>query len=187
MPAVISVTALSPSRRMDTPASRTQPGRGRPRTVLRARGSKAMRRPSRVPASSGRTCPSTSVRVARRPWDVPPPTLCSPPIRGLPPSWLPATSLLWERSRPPERGGCPYPMTSRWSGSTTFPPAATATPPPTTVNQDHARKGLLAGGLLVARLQGEKAPRPDLLPARLVTRGSTGPARKGRPKRRPTR
>jgi hypothetical protein len=67
------------------------------------------------------------------------------------------------------------------------PPAATATPPLTTVNQDHTRKGLLAGGLLVTRLQGEKAPRPDLLSARLVTRGSTGPARKGRPKRRPTR
>jgi DNA-binding LacI/PurR family transcriptional regulator len=66
------------------------------------------------------------------------------------------------------------------------PPAATATPALTTVHQDHARKGLLAGGLLVARLRGEEAPGPDLLPARLVTRGSTGRARKGRPKRRPT-
>jgi DNA-binding LacI/PurR family transcriptional regulator len=66
------------------------------------------------------------------------------------------------------------------------PPAPTATPALTTVHQDHARKGLLAGGLLVARLRGEEAQGPDLQPARLVIRGSTGRARKGPPKRRPT-
>lgn len=60
------------------------------------------------------------------------------------------------------------------------PPAATATPALTTVHQDHARKGLLAGQLLVARLRGEEALSPDFLPARLVTRGSTGRAKKGR-------
>jgi DNA-binding LacI/PurR family transcriptional regulator len=53
-------------------------------------------------------------------------------------------------------------------------PAATATPALTTVHQDHAEKGLLAGRLLVARLRGEEAPEPDLLPARLVVRSSTG-------------
>jgi DNA-binding LacI/PurR family transcriptional regulator len=60
------------------------------------------------------------------------------------------------------------------------PLAATATPALTTVYQDHAEKGLLAGRLLAARLQGEEAPEPDLLPARLVVRDSTGRAREGR-------
>jgi hypothetical protein len=32
----------------------------------------------------------------------------------------------------------------------------------------------LAGRLLVARLRGEESPGPDLLPARLVVRDSTG-------------
>jgi DNA-binding LacI/PurR family transcriptional regulator len=66
------------------------------------------------------------------------------------------------------------------------PLAATATPALTTVYQDHAEKGLLAGRLLAARLQGEEAPEPDLLPARLVVRDSTGRAREARPKGRRT-
>ncbi len=70
------------------------------------------------------------------------------------------------------------------AGFDDVPPAATATPALTTVRQDHAEKGLLAGRLLVARLRGEEAPAPDLLPARLVVRGSTGRVPKGRPKRR---
>jgi DNA-binding LacI/PurR family transcriptional regulator len=66
------------------------------------------------------------------------------------------------------------------------PPAVTATPALTTVYQDHAEKGLLAGRLLAARLREEEAPEPDLLPARLVVRGSTGQAKKGRLKGRRT-
>lgn len=57
------------------------------------------------------------------------------------------------------------------------PEAARANPPLTTVNQPHAEKGLLAGRLLVARLRGEEPPIPDLLPTRLVVRGSTAPLR----------
>ena len=45
----------------------------------------------------------------------------------------------------------------------------------TSVHQDHAEKGRLAGEMLVARLRGEEALERTLLPARLVVRGSTGP------------
>ncbi len=60
------------------------------------------------------------------------------------------------------------------------PEAAIATPPLTTVRQDHAEKGLSAGRLLVAQLRGEEASSPCLLPAQLVVRGSTARAPKGR-------
>ena len=66
------------------------------------------------------------------------------------------------------------------AGFDDVPEAAISTPPLTTVHQDHAEKGLLAGRLLVERLRGEETPDPDLLPARLVVRGSTGRAPKGR-------
>jgi DNA-binding LacI/PurR family transcriptional regulator len=54
------------------------------------------------------------------------------------------------------------------------PEATTATPALTTVSQDHAEKGLLAGRLLAALLRGEEATGPYLLPARLIVRDSTG-------------
>jgi DNA-binding LacI/PurR family transcriptional regulator len=55
------------------------------------------------------------------------------------------------------------------------PGAAASTPPLTTVRQDHAQKGELAGRLLVARLRGEEAAENGvLLPAQLIVRGSTG-------------
>jgi DNA-binding LacI/PurR family transcriptional regulator len=55
------------------------------------------------------------------------------------------------------------------------PEAEAYTPTLTTVHQDHAGKGELAGRLLVARLRGEEAAENGiLLPARLVVRGSTG-------------
>ncbi len=53
------------------------------------------------------------------------------------------------------------------------PEAVKAKPPLTTVCQDHAEKGLLAGRLLVERLRGETPNRPEYLAARLVVRGST--------------
>jgi DNA-binding LacI/PurR family transcriptional regulator len=67
------------------------------------------------------------------------------------------------------------------AGFDDVPAAAMSSPPLTTVNQDHAEKGLLAGRLFVERLRGAEAQDPDLLPAQLVVRGSTGPAPKGRP------
>jgi DNA-binding LacI/PurR family transcriptional regulator len=70
------------------------------------------------------------------------------------------------------------------AGFDDVPGAAISTPPLTTVHQDHAEKGLLAGRLLVERLHGEEALDPTLLPARLVARGSTGRAPKGRPRGR---
>lgn len=54
------------------------------------------------------------------------------------------------------------------------PEAAMSTPPLTTVYQDHAEKGELAGRLLVAQLRQEQTQDRNLLPARLVVRGSTG-------------
>ncbi len=57
------------------------------------------------------------------------------------------------------------------------PEAETATPPLTTVRQDHAEKGRLAGEMLVAQLRGEELPEPVLLPTRLVARDSTAPPR----------
>jgi DNA-binding LacI/PurR family transcriptional regulator len=66
------------------------------------------------------------------------------------------------------------------AGFDDVPEAATATPPLTTVHQDHAEKGRLAGEMLVARLRGEGTPQPVLLPARLSARGSTAPPRNAR-------
>jgi DNA-binding LacI/PurR family transcriptional regulator len=47
----------------------------------------------------------------------------------------------------------------------------------TTVRQDHAAKGRLAGELLLRALRGERPPSPPPLPHELVVRATTGPAR----------
>jgi DNA-binding LacI/PurR family transcriptional regulator len=60
------------------------------------------------------------------------------------------------------------------AGFDDVPEAVTSRPPLTTVHQDHAEKGELAGRLLVAQLREEETEDADLLPARLVVRGSTG-------------
>ena len=60
------------------------------------------------------------------------------------------------------------------AGFDDVPEAATSRPPLTTVHQDQAEKGELAGRLLVAQLREEETEDTDLLPARLVVRGSTG-------------
>jgi DNA-binding LacI/PurR family transcriptional regulator len=54
-----------------------------------------------------------------------------------------------------------------------IPAAASADPPLTTVHQDHAEKGRLAGRMLVAQLREEVAPSAELLATRLVVRDST--------------
>ncbi|MGH3089999.1 MAG: LacI family DNA-binding transcriptional regulator [Rubrobacteraceae bacterium] len=51
--------------------------------------------------------------------------------------------------------------------------AARSTPPLTTVYQPHVEKGLKAGRKLVALLEGEDPGEPEVLPTRLVIRGST--------------
>ena len=56
------------------------------------------------------------------------------------------------------------------------PEAAWATPPLTTVHQPHVEKGLRAGRMLIARLREEDPPGPEILPTRLVVRGSTARA-----------
>ena len=55
------------------------------------------------------------------------------------------------------------------------PDAARSNPPLTTVHQDHVEKGLLAGRLLVARLEGDESEATQILPTRLVERESTAP------------
>ena len=60
------------------------------------------------------------------------------------------------------------------AGFDDVPEAVTSRPPLTTVHQDHTKKGELAGRLLVAQLREEETEDKDLLPARLVVRGSTG-------------
>lgn len=57
------------------------------------------------------------------------------------------------------------------------PAAASADPPLTTVHQDHAEKGVLAGRMLVSQLRGEDGPSAGPLATRLVVRGSTSPRR----------
>ena len=58
-----------------------------------------------------------------------------------------------------------------------IPAAASADPPLTTVRQDHAEKGLLAGRMLVSQLRNEVGPGAGTLQTDLVIRGSTSPPR----------
>ncbi|TQI94270.1 LacI family DNA-binding transcriptional regulator [Amycolatopsis cihanbeyliensis] len=55
------------------------------------------------------------------------------------------------------------------------PPARWSDPPLTTVRQDLARKGGLAGELALALLAGDPAPEPATLEVELIVRDSTGP------------
>ena len=59
------------------------------------------------------------------------------------------------------------------------PEAARANPPLTTVHQPHIEKGLKAGRLLTSRLRDEVPARTQVLPTRLVVRGSTSPPKPG--------
>ncbi|WP_410671994.1 LacI family DNA-binding transcriptional regulator [Amycolatopsis sp. cmx-4-68] len=56
------------------------------------------------------------------------------------------------------------------------PPAAWSSPPLTTVRQDLAAKGRIAGELVLGLLAGGAAPSLVEVPVSLVVRGSTGPA-----------
>ncbi|MGH3148875.1 MAG: substrate-binding domain-containing protein, partial [Rubrobacter sp.] len=56
-----------------------------------------------------------------------------------------------------------------------IPAAASADPPITTVHQDHAEKGLLAGRMLISQLRREGGPDAGPLATSLVVRGSTSP------------
>ncbi len=58
-----------------------------------------------------------------------------------------------------------------------IPAAASADPPLTTVHQDHAAKGILAGRMLVSLLCKEEGPSPGPLATSLIVRGSTSPLR----------
>ena len=59
-----------------------------------------------------------------------------------------------------------------------IPAAASTNPPITTVHQDHAEKGLLAGRMLISQLRKEDCPNAaGPLATSLVVRGSTSPLR----------
>jgi DNA-binding LacI/PurR family transcriptional regulator len=62
-------------------------------------------------------------------------------------------------------------------GFDNIPAAASADPPLTTVHQDHAEKGVLAGRMLVSQLHEQDTPSAGPLATRLVVRGSTSPNR----------
>jgi DNA-binding LacI/PurR family transcriptional regulator len=74
-----------------------------------------------------------------------------------------------------QRFGLSVPEDVSVVGFDDVPDAARATPPLTTVHQPHVEKGLLAGRLLITQLRDEELPSPELLPTRLVVRGSTAP------------
>jgi DNA-binding LacI/PurR family transcriptional regulator len=57
------------------------------------------------------------------------------------------------------------------------PAAASADPSLTTVHQDHAEKGIMAGRALVSQLREDDSPSAGSLATRLVVRGSTSPPR----------
>jgi DNA-binding LacI/PurR family transcriptional regulator len=57
------------------------------------------------------------------------------------------------------------------------PAAASADPSLTTVHQDHAEKGIMAGRALVSQLREDGSPSAGSLATRLVVRGSTSPPR----------
>ena len=63
-------------------------------------------------------------------------------------------------------------------GFDNIPAAASADPPLTTIHQDHAEKGRLAGRMLVSELHEEDAPSAGQLATHLVVRSSTSPNRK---------
>ena len=65
------------------------------------------------------------------------------------------------------------------AGYDDVPEAARSNPPLTSVHQDHVQKGILAGRLLVDRLEGGERGSPKLLPTRLVVRESAAPPRRG--------
>jgi DNA-binding LacI/PurR family transcriptional regulator len=58
-----------------------------------------------------------------------------------------------------------------------IPAAASADPSLTTVHQDHAEKGIMAGRVLVSQLREEDSPSAGSLATHLVVRGSTSPPR----------
>lgn len=65
------------------------------------------------------------------------------------------------------------------AGFDDIPDAERADPPLTTVYQPHTEKGLRAGQLLIAQLRGEEPSGKQILPTRLVVRGSTAPPKSG--------
>lgn len=62
------------------------------------------------------------------------------------------------------------------AGFDDIPEAFRSTPRLTTVRQPHVEKGLKAGRMLIARLNGENTQESEMLPSRLVVRGSTASA-----------
>ena len=61
------------------------------------------------------------------------------------------------------------------AGFDDIPEASRSTPRLTTIRQSHVEKGLKAGRMLIAQLRGEDVQESEILPSRLVVRGSTAP------------
>ena len=120
-------------------------------------------RPGSTLAAVGTTPPATPSPTAARPR-----SSCSRPTAptAIVCHHRPARA---RRDRDPARA--PYlPGDLSVTGFDDLPEAALASPPLTTVQQDHEEKGAAAARLL---LEGDAPSEPVVLPTRLVTRGST--------------
>lgn len=72
-----------------------------------------------------------------------------------------------------ERQGLKVPEDLSVVGFDDIPEASRTAPPLTTVHQPHVQKGLQAGRMLVAQLEGRDTDKTMLLPTEIVVRGST--------------
>ena len=75
-----------------------------------------------------------------------------------------------------KRRGLSVPEDLSVIGFDDIPEAARSTPRLTTIRQPHVEKGLQAGRMLVAQLEGRDTDETVLLSTKLVVRGSTAPA-----------
>ena len=117
-------------------------------------------------------CPGSSKKFGQRAAEV----LLSPKRRPTPilasSDQLALGVIAWAAKR-----GLSVPEDVSVVGFDDIPAAASANPPITTVHQDHAEKGLLAGRMLISQLRKENVPNTGPLATSLVVRGSTSPLR----------
>ena len=161
-------------------------GAGPPDRAPRRRARRTRRRPAAGPPAGApswkrpvRRCRSSCAATGRRRRATPPAGSspnASAPGRTSPRCSSPTTRWPWACSPPSTRRGWRSRTTSASSASTTSPRRPYFTPPLTTVRQDFEELGRRGVQLVLARLAGEDL-HPEPVPAPLLVRASTGPAR----------